>query len=174
MDCEILRQREYNGDMSIAICPGSYDPITFGHLDVIERTSKMFDEVVVLVAHNAKKKYLFTDDERLASAREALAFLPNIRVELIYGLVAEYAKSIRADAIVKGLRGPADYDAEQAMALLNRHLSGVETIFVMGSSTLMHVASSFVKDVALHGGPIRDLVPVNVARLLEEKVKNNG
>lgn len=157
--------------MSCAVCPGSFDPITLGHIDVIERAQRMFDEVVVAVAHNSAKNYLFTDEERLTLAREAVAHLPGVRVELITGLVADFAREVNAQAIVKGVRGSADYDSEMPMSLLNRHLSGVETVFVMGEPSLAHIASSFVKELARYGGAYEDMVPLNVARALKEKVE---
>ncbi len=156
--------------MSLAVCPGSYDPITLGHIDVINRALGMFDEVIVAVARNTKKKYIFSDTERVNLAIGALADLPRVRVELVEGLVADFAKERGANAIVKGLRGAADYDAEQAMSLLNRHLSGIETVFIMGDPSLAHVASSFVKDIAYYDGPVDDLVPENVREILKKKV----
>ncbi|SDU80272.1 pantetheine-phosphate adenylyltransferase [Arcanobacterium phocae] len=158
--------------MSCAICPGSFDPITRGHVDVIERAHRMFDEVVVVVARNSAKSYLFSDEERLDLAQEAVKHIPHVRVELVDGLIADYAKKIHANAIVKGVRGSADYDSELPMSLLNRHLSGVETVFVMGEPSLAHIASSFVKELARYGGPYEDLVPANVAQALKEKVES--
>lgn len=152
--------------MTLAVCPGSFDPITLGHVDVVRRARGLFDEVVVGVAMNARKSYLFDDETRLALAREAVADIPGVRVQLVEGLLATFCREIGADAIVKGLRGAADFDNEQTMALLNRHLTGVETLFVLGDPGLAHVASSLVKDVARHGGPIDDLVPPGVARAL--------
>ncbi|KTF03853.1 MULTISPECIES: pantetheine-phosphate adenylyltransferase [Trueperella] len=154
--------------MTLAVCPGSFDPLTLGHIDVIERARGMFDEVVVAVSHNAKKTYLFSLDERVELAREALAGVGGVRVEAATGLIADFARERRAAAIVKGLRGAADYDAEQAMALLNRHLSHIETVFVMGDPALSHIASSFVKEIASYGGTIDDLVTPNVARALRK------
>lgn len=164
--------RESNklADMTLALCPGSYDPMTFGHVDVVRRARSMFDEVIVGVARNSKKAYLFSDDERLDLARAAVADMDGVRVEFIDGLVAEFARENGVHAIVKGLRGAADYDAEQAMSLLNRHLSGIETVFVVGDPALAHIASSFVKELALYGGKIDDLVPHNVAQALQAKV----
>ncbi|AZN29579.1 pantetheine-phosphate adenylyltransferase [Flaviflexus salsibiostraticola] len=159
--------------MSIAVCPGSFDPITLGHVDVVRRALTMFDQVIVGVAQNADKRYLFSPAERLALARASVADLPGASAEPITGLLADYVKSIGASAIVKGLRGSADYDNEHSMALLNRHLSGVETIFIMGDSGLGHIASSLVKDVASHGGRIDDLVPVPVAQALTRKDRND-
>ncbi|WP_124053862.1 pantetheine-phosphate adenylyltransferase [Arcanobacterium ihumii] len=157
--------------MTIAVCPGSFDPITSGHVDVVKRARGMFDEVIVAVARNAHKNYFFSDEDRLSLAQGALADIDGVHVEFVDGLIADFAVRKNAAAIVKGLRGAADYDAEQAMSLLNRHLSGIETIFIMGDPALGHVASSFVKDIASHGGPIEDLVPRNVAIALKKKVE---
>ncbi|AHU89218.1 pantetheine-phosphate adenylyltransferase [Trueperella pyogenes] len=154
--------------MTLAVCPGSFDPLTLGHMDVIRRARAMFDEVIVAVGHNAKKTYLFSIEERVELARQALADIDAVRVEATTGLIAEFAQKQGAAAIVKGLRGGADYDAEQAMALLNRHLSGIETVFVMGDPALAHIASSFVKEIASYGGRIDDLVAPNVARALRK------
>ncbi|MEW6915915.1 pantetheine-phosphate adenylyltransferase [Trueperella pyogenes] len=154
--------------MTLAVCPGSFDPLTLGHMDVIRRARAMFDEVIVAVGHNAKKTYLFSIEERVELARQALADIDAVRVEATTGLIAEFVQKQGAAAIVKGLRGGADYDAEQAMALLNRHLSGIETVFVMGDPALAHIASSFVKEIASYGGRIDDLVAPNVARALRK------
>ncbi|MFH5823917.1 pantetheine-phosphate adenylyltransferase [Georgenia sp. AZ-5] len=154
--------------MSLAVCPGSYDPITLGHVDVVRRARAMFDEVVVAVAHNPAKRYLFSPERRVELAREALAGVDGVRVALVPGLLARYCADVGAAAIVKGLRGAADFDAEQSMALMNRHLAGIETVFVMGDPGLGHVASSLVKDVVSHGGQVDDLVPPAVAAALRE------
>ncbi|WP_054952234.1 pantetheine-phosphate adenylyltransferase [Flaviflexus massiliensis] len=155
--------------MSIAVCPGSFDPITLGHVDVVRRALTIFDEVIVGVAQNPGKNYRFAPEERLALAESAIADLPGARVMPVHGLLADFVQDTGASAIVKGLRGAADFDAEQAMALMNRHLSGVETVFIMGDPRLAHVASSLVKDVARHGGYIDDLVPTEVAAALTRK-----
>lgn len=155
--------------MSIGVCPGSYDPITFGHVDVVRRARTMFDEVIVGVARNQSKRYLFDGPERVALARQSLAGIDGVRVEEVPGLLADFVREMGASAIVKGLRGSADYDAEQSMALLNRHLSGVETVFIMGDPGLAHISSSHVKDIARYGGTIEDLVPSPVARALAGK-----
>lgn len=146
--------------------------MTLGHVDVVRRARAMFDEVIVAVARNAKKNYFFSDDERLELARGAVAGIDGVRVEFVDGLVADYARNNGVNAIVKGLRGAADYDAEQAMSLLNRHLSAIETVFVMGDPSLAHIASSFVKELAMYGGKIDDLVPENVAKALQAKVES--
>ena len=155
--------------MSIAVCPGSYDPITLGHVDVIARAAAMFDNVIVVIAINHAKRSLFSVDERVELATKAVAHLPNVRVESHSGLIAQYAGDAGAGAIIKGLRGAADFEGEHAMALMNRHHSGIETVFVIGDPNLGHVASSMVKDVAHHGGPIDDLVPPCVAEALNKK-----
>jgi len=147
----------------IAVVPGSFDPVTLGHLDVIRRARSMFDEVVVVVAHNAAKRPLLAVEERVALVRAAVADMGGVSVAPWDGLLADFLRDAGASAVVKGLRGGADVDAELGMALLNRHLSGVETVFVPGDGALAHVASSLVKDVARHGGRIDDLVPPGVA-----------
>ena len=129
----------------------------------------MFDDVVVVVGINAAKTTLFTVEERIELIRQATRDMPGVKVDATDGLIAEYCTSIGASAIVKGLRGAADYEGEQAMALMNRHLTGIETIFVMGDPRLGHVASSLVKDVARHGGSIDDLVPAHVADALTRR-----
>ncbi|MFE6970867.1 pantetheine-phosphate adenylyltransferase [Isoptericola sp. NPDC057653] len=152
--------------MSIAVCPGSFDPITLGHLDIVRRTRRMFDEVVVGVARNASKNALLGPEQRVELARAALAADPetaDVRVEVVPGLLVDFCHEVGAVAVVKGLRGGADFDAELPMALMNRHLTGVETVFVPGEQRYAHVASSLVKDVARYGGPIEDLVPPGVA-----------
>ncbi|WP_182050653.1 pantetheine-phosphate adenylyltransferase [Changpingibacter yushuensis] len=161
--------------MTLAVCPGSFDPITLGHVDVIRRASMMFDEIIVAIGANPGKNYLFSVIERADQVREAVKEIPGVRVGVIPGLVAEYCVTVGASAIVKGLRGAADYEGEQAMALMNRHLTGTETVFVMGDPNLGHIASSLVKDVANHGGDVTDLVPEHVAQALAARaaIKEN-
>ncbi|GAA4430021.1 pantetheine-phosphate adenylyltransferase [Georgenia halophila] len=154
--------------MSLAVCPGSFDPITVGHVDVVRRARVMFDEVVVAVAHNPAKKYLLDVERRADLARDALGGLDGVRVDVVPGLLATYCADVGASAVVKGIRGPADLDAEQSMALMNRHLTGVETVFVLGDPALAHVASSLIKDVARYGGDVTGLVPPAVAAALRE------
>lgn len=148
--------------MSLAVCPGSFDPFTLGHLDVVTRASRLFDEVVVGVAHNSAKRPLLDVSTRVALAATATADLPGVRVVAVPGLLADFCREVGADALVKGLRGGADLDAELPMALLNRHLTQLETVFVIADPRWAHIASSLVKDVARHGGPIADLVPPHV------------
>ena len=149
--------------MSLAVCPGSFDPLTLGHVDVVRRARSMFDEVVVGIARNSSKSPLLDVDRRVALARAAFTQDAGVRVEVVPGLLADFVREVGAAAVVKGLRGGADFDGELPMALMNRHLTGVETVFVVGDPALAHVASSLVKDVARFGGSVADLVPAGVA-----------
>ncbi|MCU1431313.1 MAG: pantetheine-phosphate adenylyltransferase [Actinotalea sp.] len=160
--------------MSTAVCPGSYDPITLGHLDVIRRAADLFDHVVVAVATNASKQAVLPTEQRVDLARSAVADLPTVRVELVPGLLVDFCRDVGATALVKGLRGGADYDAELPMALMNRHLTGLETIFLPADRAVVHIASSIVKDVARHGGQVEDLVPPGVAEALRARLAELG
>ena len=156
-----------------AVCPGSYDPATLGHVDVIARAARLFDRVVVAVVHNPGKQGLFAVDERQALLRQVLAEGPgtaDVRVDVVSGgLLVDYCRENGAAAVVKGLRGGTDVTYEMPMALMNRHLSGLETVFLPGSPQFEHVSSSLVKEVARHGGDVSDMVPAAVlARLLEQ------
>ena len=152
----------YRERVTVAVCPGSFDPFTLGHLDVVRRAAALFDQVVVGVAQNSTKSALLDAPTRAALARDATAGIAGVRVEIVPGLLVDFCRAVGAAAIVKGLRGGADLDAETPMALMNRHLAGVETVFVVGDQRLAHIASSMVKDVARFGGPIDDLVPDGV------------
>lgn len=154
--------------MSKAVCPGSFDPVTNGHLDVIGRVAVQFDEVVVTVVVNPNKKGMFTIDERLAMLREATAHLPNVTVDSWQGLLVDYATRNGATAIVKGLRGANDFDYELQMAQMNHKLTGVDTLFVATNPVYSYLSSSLVKEVATYGGDVADMLPPQVhARLLE-------
>lgn len=155
--------------MSLAVCPGSYDPVTFGHLDVVRRAVGLFDEVVVAVATNPTKRTLFDLDERVDLARQAVADLRTVRVAPVHGLLVDFCREVGATALIKGLRNGADYDAEAAMALMNRHLTGVETVFLPADRSVVHIASSLVREVARYGGSVDDLVPAPVAAALRTR-----
>ena len=155
--------------MSLAVCPGSFDPITLGHLDVIGRAARLFDEVVVAVATNAGKQPLFDLEDRVRLAEKALASLPTVRVVALQGLLVDLCRELGATALVKGLRSGADYDAELPMALMNRHLSGVETLFLPADRSVAHIASSLVKDVSRHGGDVDDLLPEGVGEAVRAR-----
>ena len=147
------------------VCPGSFDPVTVGHLDVVLRAADLFDEVHVSVASNPGKQTVFTAQERVALVREALADTRDERagrvvVEAVTdGLLVEHCRRIGARVVVKGLRGGTDYAYELPMALMNRHLADVETVFLVGDPRFEHVSSSLVKEVARHGGDVADLLP---------------
>jgi pantetheine-phosphate adenylyltransferase len=157
--------------MITAICPGSYDPVTFGHVDVIERAAAIFDRVVVgVVASPRHKEPLFSLDERVEFLNEALAHLDNVEVDVFSELVVEFARRWNAKAIVKGLRVISDFEWEFQMNQLNRHLAPeIETVYVMASPQVSFVSSSGVKEIAAFGGRVEKLVPDTVARRLAEK-----
>ena len=150
------------------VCPGSFDPVTSGHVDVVRRAAGLFDEVVVAVLTNPAKRATFSREERLKMLAESLDGLPNVRVEAVEGgLLVDFCRQVGAVAVVKGLRGGTDFAYELPMALMNKHLSGVETLFLPGAPQFEHVSSSLVKEVAGHGGDVSGLVPDGVlARLL--------
>jgi pantetheine-phosphate adenylyltransferase len=156
-----------------SLYPGSFDPFTNGHLDVVRRAARLFDEVIVAVAANPNKRApLFTPDERVTMIREALAALPGVEVVAYRGLTVDYARSRGVTALVKGLRTAADLDAELSQALMNRQLAPeIETVFLMSGSAEIYVSSSILKDVAGHGRDVSQFVPPVVATRLEEKFR---
>ena len=151
------------------VCPGSFDPVTSGHVDVVRRASTLFEEVVVAVLANPAKRGLFSAAERQELLRDSLAGVAGVRIEVVEGgLLVDYCRRIGAVAVVKGLRSGTDFAYELPMALMNRHLSGLETVFLPGDPQLEHVSSSLVKEVAGHGGDVTGMVPdVVLPRLLE-------
>jgi len=154
----------------LAVYPGSFDPVTNGHIDILEKTSKIFDKIIVAVVHNVSKKALFTLDERVALIRESSKHLVNIEVECFSGLLANYLSEKNACAIIRGLRTVADFEYEMHMAMINKKLMpGLDTIFVMSDSKYIFVSSSIIKEAALLGGDINGLVPEVVKKGLEEK-----
>ena len=156
--------------MRRAVCPGSFDPITNGHLDIIVRASRLYDVVHVAVMINKAKKGLFEVDERIALIEEVTADLDNVRVEAFHGLLVDFCKQREIPAIVKGLRAVSDFDYELQMAQMNASLTDVETVFVPTSPEYSFLASSLVKEVAMFGGDVSALVPDFVHRALTERL----
>jgi pantetheine-phosphate adenylyltransferase len=155
----------------IAVCPGSYDPITNGHIDVITRAAETFDEIIVAVVNASvrKDRALFSAEERVAFIESATSHLRNVRVDTFDVLITEYARRVGASAIVKGLRAISDFEYELEMNQLNRHLAGdIESVYLMASPQYSFLSSSGVKEIATFGGNVSDLVPDEVARRLKE------
>jgi len=153
--------------MRRAVCPGSYDPIHKGHLEIIARATNLFDEVVVAVSTNYSKNYMFTEADRLEMVRESVSGLAGIRVEAMGdGLLAGFCREIGAEAIVKGLRSSLDYQYEVPMAAMNRHLTGVETVFLTADTRYTHLSSTLVKEVQALGGDVSDFLPKAALRRL--------
>lgn len=145
--------------MKTAIYPGSFDPVTLGHLDVIERASALFDRLIVTVMHNQTKRPMFTAEERASLLRRVTGHLPNVEIDCFDGLLADFAAQRGACTIVKGLRAVSDFEYEFQMALANRKLNpNVDTTFLMTSAEYMYLSSSVVKDIAVHGGSITGFV----------------
>lgn len=156
--------------MSGAVCPGSFDPVTLGHLDVFERAAAQFDEVIVAVLVNPSKAGMFSAEERIAMIEEACAHLPNLRVEAGQGLVVDFVKARGLTAIVKGLRTGTDFEYELQMAQMNKHIAGVDTFFVATTPQYSFVSSSLAKEVAGLGGDVSHLLPEPVNRRLRAKL----
>jgi pantetheine-phosphate adenylyltransferase len=153
------------------VCPGSYDPVTLGHADVIERAAALYDEVVVAVLHNPGKRGTFSPEERRDLLMDTCSELPNVKIELFENrLLVDVCREVQAEAIVKGLRGGTDFAYELPMALMNRHLTGVETVFLPGDPRFEHVSSSLVKEVARFGGDVSGLVSDRVRDALVERL----
>jgi pantetheine-phosphate adenylyltransferase len=159
--------------MKIALYPGTFDPITFGHLDVLERASEIFDKVIVTVSTHTSKTPLFSVEERVAMIRDAIHTIKNADVESFQGLLMQYAKRKNAIAVVRGLRAVSDFEYEFQMALMNRKLaSKISTVFLMPHEKYTYLNSSIVRELALLGGNYSGLVPKNVERKLKEKIRS--
>jgi pantetheine-phosphate adenylyltransferase len=157
--------------MRRAVCPGSFDPVTNGHLDIIARTSRLFDEVIVAVLVNESKQGLFTIEERLEMLREVSKPYPEVRIESFQGLLVDFCRAQHATAVVKGLRAVSDFDYELKMAQMNIGLAGVETLFMPTRPQNSFLSSSLVKDVAKWGGDVSAHVPEVVSRRLVERLR---
>ena len=157
-------------DARRAVCPGSYDPVTNGHIDVVTRAATLFDEVVVAVLYNPAKQGAFPVEERVSLLEDSLAAVGNLRVEAFADrLLVAVCRDVGATAIVKGLRGGTDFAYELPMALMNKHLTGIETVFLPGDPRFEHVSSSLVKEVVRYGGDVTGLVPDTVLTALRRR-----
>ena len=156
--------------MATALCPGSFDPVTNGHIDIIERTARHFEDVIVAVIRNPQKSQsLFALEERQEMLHEVTAHLTNIRIEFFKGLLVDFARDHGASAIVKGLRAVSDFDYELQMAQMNQSLSGIDTFFISTSPQYSFLSSSLVREVARFGGDVSSMVPAVVAKRLAER-----
>ncbi len=156
--------------MRRAVCPGSFDPVTNGHLDIIGRAAALFDEVIVMIAFNGNKAGLFSVDERIEMLHEVTGAWSNVVVDSYSGLLVDFCRDRGIPAVVKGLRAVSDFDYELQMAQMNRHLGGLETLFVPTSATYSYLSSSLLKEVAALGGDVAGLVPDAVATRLRERL----
>ncbi len=158
---------------TLAVYPGTFDPITMGHVDIIYRALNLFDTLIIAVAVNASKAPLFSSEERVALIKENFAHEPRIRVEAVKGLVVEYAFREGAIALVRGIRAVSDFDYEFQLALANRKLNReVESVFLMPGFRWIYISSSMLKDIAQNGGDVSELVPVNVNTAMKRKYED--
>lgn len=161
--------------MTVAICPGSFDPITMGHVDIIKRAAAIYDRVIVAILENSGKAHLFSIEERLEMLRTACAHIPNVEVDHFEGLLVDYARSRGSRLVVKGLRAVSDFELEFTMALMNRRLDpSLETVFVATSSEYSFLSSSMVKEVARLGGDVRGLVPDSLLARVQARCMEKG
>jgi len=156
----------------VAIYPGSFDPLTNGHVDIIERGSRIFDSIIVAILANVEKTPLFSESERVAVIRDVFKDKPNVQVETFNGLLVDYAQRKQANVLVRGLRAVSDFEYEFQMALMNRHLApGLETVFMMPAEQYTYISSRLIKEVFTLGGEVTGLVPPVVEEQLREKAK---
>ena len=157
--------------MTVAVYPGSFDPVTNGHIDILERTSRIFDSIVVAVVHNVTKQALFTLEERVELIKESTKHLDNIEVECFNGLLADFIKAREATVIIRGLRSMTDFEYESHMSMMNKKLfPEIDTIFIVSDSKYTFVSSSGIKEAAMLGGDVSSMVPSTVEKGLQEKL----
>ena len=157
----------------IAVCPGSFDPITNGHIDIIQRGAKVFDELYVVLLNNSSKHPLFSVDERIALIKEVTSHIPNVKVDTSRGLLVDYAKSINADAIIRGLRAVSDFEYEMQITSMNKVLDDhLETFFIMRKNQYSFLSSRIINEVAKYNGDVSELVPPLVNEALKKKYNN--
>ncbi len=159
--------------MHRVVCPGSFDPVTNGHIDIIGRASSLYDEVVVAVLINVSKQSLFTTDERIEMMRAVTKEYGNVRIEKFHGLLVDFCRDRGIPAIVKGLRAISDFDYELQMAQMNHRLAGVETLFMTTNPLYSFLSSSLVKEIATYGGDVTSLVPDSIRERLVERVRES-
>jgi len=147
---------------NIAVFPGSFDPLTLGHVDIINRALPLFDEIIIAIGTNASKKYMFTLEQRISFIREAYKNIKKIRVASYQGLTIDFCKKNNVDFILRGLRNPADFEFEKAIAHTNRKLAKIETVFLLTSANTSYISSSIVRDILRHNGDVSLLVPPSV------------
>ena len=145
--------------MKRAVFPGSFDPLTLGHTDIIDRAIPLFDEIIIAIGTNAEKKYMFSLDKRKQFIQKTYANNPKIKVETYQGLTIDYCKKVKSDFILRGLRNPADFEFEKAIAQTNRKLSNIETVFLLTSADNSYISSSIVRDILRNNGDVSLLVP---------------
>ncbi len=156
--------------MKRVVCPGSFDPITYGHLDIIDRAAKLFDEVTIAVLVNQTKQSLFTVEERMAMISEVTAQYSNVKIDSWSGLLVDYCKNQGIDSIVKGLRAVTDFDYELQMSQINYQLQGIETLFMSTSPAHSFLSSSLIKEIASHGGDVSGYVPAQILERLGKRL----
>ena len=156
--------------MKRVVCPGSFDPITYGHLDIVERASSIFDEVVIAVMVNKTKQTLFTVEERMEMTKEVTKKFPNVKVDSWSGLLVDYCKTNDISIIVKGLRAVTDFDYELQMSQINLQLQGVETLFISTAPAHSFLSSSLVKEIASHGGDVSSYIPAELLGRLKDRL----
>ncbi|MEX0868199.1 MAG: pantetheine-phosphate adenylyltransferase [Nitriliruptoraceae bacterium] len=157
-----------------AVCPGSFDPVTYGHLDVIERAARRFDEVIVAVVDNPNKSSLFTLDERVDMVEQLTSSLRGVRIESFDGLLVDFCRAHGVGIVCKGVRGVADFEYEQQMAQMNLRIGDVETVFLPARPDHAYLSSSLVKEVARLGGSVAGTVPADVERALIDRLASDG
>jgi pantetheine-phosphate adenylyltransferase len=154
----------------IAIYPGSFDPVTNGHIDIVQRGTNLFDQIIVTILHNPNKQSLFTVEERMEMLQKSMHDIPGISFDCFGGLLVDYAKKCGAQAILRGMRAVSDFEYEFQMALMNRKLNrDIQTVFLMTGLRWIFTSSSIIKEAAQFGGDITDMVPANVNRMIKEK-----
>lgn len=154
----------------VAVYPGSFDPVTYGHMDIVQRGRKIFDKIIVAILHNPAKKYLFTVEERLEMLRDSMKDISGLEFDTFGGLLVDYVQNKGAQAVLRGMRAVSDFEHEFQLALMNRKLNrNIETVFLMTGMRWFFTSSSIIKEAALFGGDVSDMVPPNVHQRVREK-----